>query len=301
MKNTILFVLIFIGLSATAQLKRKTHSTDFTEDQFYTVQNIKHGQFLRVGKGFLYRHIMIFGNYKQDKRTDDWYFFYRDVYNSIMSRGSFVKDKKVGSWFEYYPLQRADSLNKLSQLLGATARAALFADPATKLTQNLAYDTTGQKLMSSGIFLDDEKIGVWNYYSPDGKLLHQYDHSSKKLLINHAIDSVPTGINFLGGGSRFMSLLFGSFALNEERLYGQKSTVFYKVGVEIDTLKCERVKFTGSAAFANYCDRLLLPLREDWIVVRPQVHTDVYIEMTYVFIERRGRFFSVKFLKDSAN
>jgi hypothetical protein len=296
MKYAVLFLLTIISLQVSAQLKRKTHSTEFTEDEFYAVQNIKHGQFIRFGKNYLYRHIMIFGTYKQDKRSDDWYYFYRDLYNSLMSRGSFLKDKKMGSWFEYYPLQQVDSLTSPSQSVKVTPRTGLYLDPVTKTTQTLAYDTLGQKLMSAGFFFEDEKIGRWNYYGIDGKLLHQYDYSLKKLVINNALDSVPSGIAFLGGGARFISLMHGHFTLDESRTYGLKSSMAYKVGTYGDTLRCERIKFVGSSAFAEYCDKIILLLNQDWIIVKPKIESELYVLIDYLFELRKGRTFSVRFV-----
>jgi hypothetical protein len=297
MKYAVQLVLTVITLQVSAQLKQKTHSTEFTEDKFYTVQNIKHGQFIRFGKNYLYRHIMIFGNYKQDKRYDDWYYFYRDLYNSIMSRGSFVKDKKTGSWFEYYPVQQVDSLTRPSRSMKVTSRTGLYLDPITKSTQTLAYDTLGQKLMSAGIFFEDEKIGRWNYYGTNGRLLHQYDHSLKKLITNNAIDSVPSGVAFLGGGTRLISLVHGHFTLDESRTYGQKSIVVYKVSTDGDSVKCEKIKSVGSSAFAEYCDKVVLPLNENWIIVRPEIKNELYIMIDYLFEFRKGRTLSVRFVK----
>jgi hypothetical protein len=297
MKYAVLFLLAITTLQVSAQLKRKTHSTEFTEDEFYAVQNIRHGQFIRFGRNYLYRHIMIFGSYKQDKRSDDWYYFYRDLYNSLMSRGSFVKDKKMGSWFEYYPLQQVDSLTRPSRSIKVISRTDLYIDPVTKTTQTLAYDTLGQKLMSAGIFFENEKIGRWNYYGINGKLLHLYDHSLKKLIINNAVDSIPSGIAFLGGGTRFISLMHGHFTLDESRTYGQKSTLAYKVSTYGDTVKCERIKFVGSSAFAEYCDKILLQLNEDWIMVQPKIESELYILIDYLFEFRKGRTFSVRFVK----
>jgi hypothetical protein len=294
----IVIALLASSLSVTAQLKRKTHNTDFTQDQFYTVQNIKHGQFIRTGSGFFYRHILIFGSYRQDRRSEDWYFFYRDHFNSIMSRGSFVRDKKVGSWFEYYPLDPIDSLTNISQFRGMTAKTALFANPVATSTQTLAYDTTGQKLMSSGVFLEDEKIGLWDYYERNGKLLQQYDHSLKKLIVNHAVDSVQTGINFLGGGNRFFSLFYGEFALSEAHHFGQKSTIIYKISNSRDTITWERIRTTGFTGFAEYCDKIVMPLKSDWIIVHPEVHTEIYLLIDYLYQFRRGRFLTARFVNE---
>lgn len=264
-----IFVLhLFIPINAQVK-KRVVRKRNITEEFHAVNREIKHGLYIKtidfpIGNSF----VLEFGNYDKNVRTGQWLTFYGSSTNSLQSIGIFVHGKKEGLWKYYYPFYDS-SAQTLGSLLGATRKAALVTIKGWHGEKGLAYDTSGQKCMAKGYYMEDEKIGQWKYFSKNNDLLHVYDYDKHKLLINHLPDSLNRSIIFLGGDERLYMYLFELYLLEYDyQELKTPSTVIYNIEPDQNGMQYVLIKKDGDEKFKALCDSILQSVPRDWVLTQ---------------------------------
>lgn len=258
--RTALFLVFSLAQSnASAQMKWKTDYHSYYKEEYQAIQGIRHGAYVRLsGRSIPYIHI--FGRYVQNMRKGNWYFFYPANDNPIYTHGQYYRDKKEGLWFQYYPPSEPRNF------INSTSRAAIVASKDLPGERFLVYDTTGQQLMSRGLYVDDKKVDNWNYFDPSGLLLHSYDHTSNKLITNNLPDSLKRQCTFLGGPQRLLNMIIASQADGDIEPFGTGQEAIVIIGAPNEKVTHAFANPARNRRFEKYVLDLFEGLPNEWLV-----------------------------------
>jgi antitoxin component YwqK of YwqJK toxin-antitoxin module len=260
-----LFLALSIFSTAAAQVKKRTAHTRHTIEEYYDVnKTIRHGQYIKFHYSFFHQNVMEYGFYDKNNKTGEWLTLYSDAANSVASIGSYIKNRKEGTWKYFYP---CGSLGATMNILGTHAKSALLENMDLKELKTLVYDTSGCKLMCNGIYNDDFKAGIWNYYSPTGKIMQQYDYAHNKLLINNETDSIFNGQIYLGGRYRFLTYFYEGYDELIDYSFYRNSNVIYQVEPPSHKDRYTLVSQNSSKVFARFVARIIKMIPDDWVLV----------------------------------
>lgn len=204
----VLLALFNFAASRGQDLVKKRKYKDGVTEEFFVLKEdkkIRHGStIITFNDIFNRQYIVEFGQYDQNKKSGKWLsFYFGDPSNPLKSIGDYSNDLKQGEWRYYYPGNASN--NSMRTLLGGEKRTIVVEPKKNTKVFQIAYDTTGQQIISRGKYIDDEKVGIWNYYSRSGYLLHSYNHDSKELVRNNLADPDNDFLVYLGGPERFFN------------------------------------------------------------------------------------------------
>jgi len=268
-KKKIALALLFLFSLGSVQgqelVKRKKEKDSITEE-FYALKedkDIKHGSALTTYKDILdKKYIVEYGQYDQSKKSGEWLtFYYVDPSNPLKSIGSYTNDLKQGEWRYYYP--GSPSTNSIQTLFGGEKRTNII--PGTKDAKmfRIEYDTIGQKMICTGKYNDDKKIGIWNYYSQSGYLLQRYDHDGNAFMENYLRDSDNDFLIYLGGAERFSNYFrMGQQELKYREPIAKTSEVIFEVQ---KNGSYKVVSSYGDPVHRKQTEKVLETIPNDWI------------------------------------
>jgi antitoxin component YwqK of YwqJK toxin-antitoxin module len=249
---------------------KKTKSGDYEERYFvYKEQpQIKQGQYVKIYTTvFNTQRIVELGNYELDQKTGMWLdFYYLFNNNMLRSYGNYVQGLKQGEWTYFFRYDDFDSTVR-SVLAGNMVNrngTTLFVPKSDRDICAVNIDTTNVRIMETGSYEDDKKIGVWEYFSSDGKLLQKYDHSAGKLLENHA--SPDEFMIYLGGLNRFSS--YQPILLPEKLVMNVETST--SLTFEVKVTGFELLSSNGDPSLIKEVKDQLNKTQNDWILIDPE-------------------------------
>jgi hypothetical protein len=263
-----LMTLLSLNTVYSQELVKKKKHKDGVVEEFYVLKenkNIKQGPVLTTYKDILdNKYIVEFGQYEQNMKSGRWLsFYFVDPTNSLKSLGSYTNNLKQGDWRYYYP---GNSSNKnIQTLFGAEKRTQIIETKKDSKIFQIEYDTLGQQVMSAGKFKDDIKIGVWNYYSRSGYLLHSYNHDSDEFSQNNLRDPSNDFMVYLGGPERFYSYYY----IGQQEI-GTKSPIAKTSEVTYEIEKNGNYKLVSAYGDENHkihTEQILKTIPNDWILL----------------------------------
>ena len=282
MKNlSKLFLALFlfqISIVQGQELTKKKKWKDGNTEEFFVLKEnkvIRQGQSLTVYKDILdNKYIIEFGQYDKNLKTGKWQFFYY-VYpsNSLKAVGIYKDDKKNGLWKDYFPARSSGS--KLMTLFGSEKRTNII-EPKKGVKQfQIQVDSSGQQLMSSGQYLNDKQVGIWEYFSYSGHLIHRFNHSTNELLQNNLREVDNDFVIFLGGPERFQNLYYnGQEEIKIKSPITETSEVTYEL---CENSEYKFIQGYGDEAFKNHVHQILQAISKDWIYLNPNTSKKVQI------------------------
>lgn len=272
MRNKIFLIALAILYSLAVpsqELKWKRKYKDGVTEEFYVLKGdkkIKQGPSLRTYKDMLdNKYVIDFGQYDQNMKSGRWLTFYYivDPLNSLKTDGSYINNVKHGKWNYYYP---ATSSNRsIQRYLGAEIRTKVVNTKKKDLNFKIEYDTSEQQLLCAGQYEKGIKIGVWNYYSSTGYLLHSYDHDANTFVQNKFIDPDNDFLVFLGGPERFYNFYYmGDGNLKTQPKLEQTSEVIYEVE---KSGNFKLVHASGDENYQKQVEDVLNSIPNEWIIL----------------------------------
>jgi hypothetical protein len=218
------------GQPDTIYRHRKVPNEPAVEEQFYVLKSdkkVKHGPYTKYMVGMNRYSIFETGRYIDNRKVGQWDFFYKSTYDQISAKGHFINDMKNGTWAYYFYDGNLDSIKKTNSVRYSQE----------KTTQNEYTISINAKsaVKSSGSYLNDQKIGAWNYFDRKGGLVLTIDHSKDSVTFldphkmpEEAIDGDSFKPFFIGG-KEYLELMMKRNPINE----------INKTGVLIYTLKVD--------------------------------------------------------------
>lgn len=180
-------------------IQRKSNSP-IIEEYFVlkSDKSIKNGNYMKYSERFtIEKYFQEFGSFDHNKKSGVWFYFNSfHPQNPLSIVGEYNDDQRTGQWAYFYLPEIKDT--SVLNLLGFNKKTDIIS---TKKDLQITIDTTGLKLAAIGNFDQNEKVGEWNYYSREGKLIKTYDFSTKKLIFSYTTDSI--NLYLLGGFSHF--------------------------------------------------------------------------------------------------
>lgn len=271
MKKAFLCFLFAISLVVSSlaevspDLVLKTRKSGDYEERYFVYKDqpkIKQDQYVKLNTNYFLgtKRVVEMGSYEQNQKTGMWFDFhyYNNHSNMIRSFGAYVQGKKQGEWSSYFKNDDDDAiLSPILQKPEDINQTSLFIPQSKREICILKIDTSNMHLMEIGQYQDDKKIGIWDYFSPEGALLHKYDHSLEKLIYNRT--SPDTSIIYLGGIERFYNYFsFENLDVNESK---GTNMVDYKVSESEYTL----VESRGSIKWIKTFLKTLQSVPFDWV------------------------------------
>ena len=150
--------------------------------------------------------------------------------NTVQSIGEYRNNKKYGDWVTFH--RPMDTSMPIKVVLGYYKRSNIIKPKKNKDEVSIEIDTSDLRICSNGRYKDNNKIGVWKYYSPYGKLIHVYDHSNNMLLENYDTSERNMSLKYLGGDFRFYREFLTAILENDLYYYG-----FYPKEAKYEVIK----------------------------------------------------------------
>lgn len=249
------------------QILKTKKSGDF-EERFFVYREqptIKQGQYVRFFTNmFGVKMITELGNYELNQKTGTWLNFHyqESLPNTLKSFGSIVQGLKQGEWSYFYPDHDGSAFNFERKKGQPVNKTSFFIPKSNREICTVKIDTTNVRLMEYGSYEDDRKVGVWEYYSTNGNLLHKYDHDAHILLENK--DSIESNVAYLGGLERFISFV------TEAELIDFKSVHTDSIQIDLKILESgyEAVDNGTPAQLTSKILKKLKSIPYDWIYFR---------------------------------
>jgi hypothetical protein len=142
------------------------------EEQFYVLKsdkNIKYGPYTKYMVGMYKYSIFETGRYIDNKKVGQWDFFYKLSSDQIKAKGHFINDMKNGIWIYYYYDDNLDSIKDVN--------SGLYSQAKNNQNEYAISISAKASIKSTGNYLNDQKIGAWNYFDRRGELVLTIDHS----------------------------------------------------------------------------------------------------------------------------
>jgi antitoxin component YwqK of YwqJK toxin-antitoxin module len=266
-------------------VKKKKYKDGITEEFFVLKENkvVRQGQSLTTYTYILdNKYVLEFGQYDKNLKTGKWlFFYYNNPSNFLKSVGNYKDDKKEGHWQYYFPA--SSSGPKLPTIFGSEKRTSI-SEPKKGVNEfQIQIDSSGQQLMSSGDYSNDKQVGVWEYFSYSGHLIHKFDYSSNELLQNNLREPGNDFITFLGGPERFHNL----YATGQQEIE-IKSPITKTSEVTYELAKSGEYKLIqgyGDDAFNNHVNLILQTIPKDWIYLDSNSSKKIQIISKVVYTE----------------
>ena len=275
LKISIITSFFMLTINAYSQeLKKIVKSTLYDGEVYFVRANnkeIKQGQYLKYFESVSLNDKAIgsFGEFDNNKKTGVWIFCDgRHPSNPLIAMGEYSDDKKNGKWiFFYTPLLKSNDSDKF-QILDYGKLTKVHLPDKNEQKFQISLDTTGSKVASTGNYLENKKVGIWNYYKPDGSLVIKYDYSSNRLIYVKE----PFGVEELKGIERF-KWLFLPLAVDklERQPINRNSTVTLEVSTFQDSLSTRRLSNSGAAAYAKIIENVISNMPTDWMNYDPRL------------------------------
>jgi antitoxin component YwqK of YwqJK toxin-antitoxin module len=224
-------------------------------------KSIKHGQYLLVYNDYWFKkYIMEVGQYENNQKAGTWiYFYFKDPSNFIKSVGDYKNGKKEGVWTYYHK----DNHTTMDTMLGSSKRTRIHEPKGGTLEYKIEVDTAGHQLESTGVYLNDQKIGVWEYFSASGALVNSYDHTAGKLLVNNLEHLENSSMTYLGGISRFLNYFYTAQQENPlKKPVTQATEMVFEMKKNGDY---NYVSGSGDALFKEHIAAILQTIPKEWI------------------------------------
>ncbi len=290
--RTVLFFFLFVIpiLTSGQELKRVTRSNPEYGEVYYVLKDnryVKQGKYLKYYEVLFSRNLESFGQFDNNTKTGTWILFNsQHILNPLSSFGEFDSDKKIGQWeFFYSPVLMKDSLIKIL----ASQKLTTFNIPQKDNEEiQILIDTAGIKLAAIGNYNDNQKTGIWEYYSRDGALLCKYDYSSNQMIQNNNLNSYDQ----LGGVERFKTLF--SQSISEKRaksspFFFNNSHVTFEITTNHDSLNIKKIDSLGDFSFDTNVEQIIRNMSLDWINYDPRLeHNNIKIQINYFVNGRTG-------------
>jgi antitoxin component YwqK of YwqJK toxin-antitoxin module len=280
-----LLVLLILNTSIVMaqELQKKVNYTNQRmKEEFYVLKNnkeIRQGQFISTFKHSIYRRQLVeLGQFQNNYKHGSWLsFYYLHSRNPLKSVGSFQKNRKFGYWIYFYPFLN-DTLSTILPAQPETRKKAKYVgEDVLNHSFNIELDTSGVIIMCKGEYENDIKVGVWEYYSPSRRKVHDYNHSKDSLTFYlHEQDSSP--YLFLGGLQRFNAIF------NTIRTETDFKTSFingecrHRISAPD---KYTRVSCTGDGGFEKDINYILRQIPSEWIANSVDIKKDLFIITKY--------------------
>jgi hypothetical protein len=260
-----LLVTLFTCTPLAAQVKKRTAYTRQTVEEYYDVnKTIRHGQYIKFQSNYSFQNVIEYGSYDKNRKTGVWLTLHPDELNSVESIGVYAKDKREGKWKYFYPY---GFRNPKIKVKGIDKKCALLEKSDLKELKILAYDTVGCDLMGSGIYENDLKAGIWNYYSPGKKMIHQYDHTYGRFVKNNDKDTLFIGQTYLGGRTRFMLYFYEGYDQIFDYPFYRNSRVIYEINPPSEKDRYRLVSQDASKTFTQFVQKIIEMIPDNWVVV----------------------------------
>ncbi|NEM97893.1 toxin-antitoxin system YwqK family antitoxin [Pontibacter burrus] len=280
---TLLLVICAIVNSPAQKLTKKQHYKNGISEKYFVLKSdksVKHGQYLRTYNDVWFKdYIIDFGEYSNNQKTGKWYEFYaKDPNNFLRATGEFSNDKKEGWWQLFYLENSAD----IAISLGSQKITAIIEPRKSSDKYNITIDTTRLKKESEGNYSNGSKTGIWSYFDVDGALIHQYDHSSKKLVaINYTLS--PTAyVLYLGNGDRFLN--YYRAAQQDIQLTNSKPPVITKPSEVVfeasDDGTYKQISGFGDQQFMAHVTRIVQSIPQEWVYLDKENPQRVHLVFT---------------------
>ena len=285
-----LLVLLITSPAIGQEFKKIVkNKAKFTEEYFVLRENqsLKQGSYLKT-YGYLTNptYVLEIGRYDNNMKSGKWLNFYAEPSNSLESAGFSQEGKKEGEWKYFYPFKSKN--NSVLFSLGIGKRTFLIDNKNSKREKEVEFDSVGQHIMAKGIYINDNKFGVWEYYSNSGLILNKYDHSSKKMIVNQIYDEQNPFIVFLGGKDRF-STLFVLLLQNDQTTVNVDSQVSFVLETINDSVVYKLTDARGSSNYKNKIVQILHTIPNDWIILDSLSHKKFQIKSSSITIMDESR------------
>jgi antitoxin component YwqK of YwqJK toxin-antitoxin module len=282
---TFLTLLILTTVQAQELYKKKKYKDGVTEE-FYVIKEdktIRHGPSLTRFKDILDNICIIeFGYYTLNKKSGKWLtFYFADGSNSLKSIGNYDNDLKSGDWKYYYA--QTSSGKSIQNLFMPERKADIVKTKNSSQAFQIEYDTVDLRPISAGKYENDNKIGIWNYYSRSGYLIHSYNHDSKELTTNNLRDGGNDFLIYLGGPERFVSL----FHIGQQEMRLEPSIVkTSEIILEVDWNGGYTViNAYGDENYKVYILQILSTIPNDWILLNKESKKKLQLKSKVVVTE----------------
>lgn len=258
----------FISISFCSFSQELTKKSSFkngvTETYYVLKENkaIREGEYLRNSKdmmGNIFLHE--YGQYKNNQKTGKWLgFYFGDANNPLKYAGYYSEGKKVGHWKEFYAVWGKSP--NLIDILYPDKRTALKKTEKGVKGFNVLVDSSNQQVMSEGMYVDDKKSGVWNYYSSSGLKVQSFNHTTGTIVSIFYYEDDNDFMIFLGGKERFLSLYYTAL-IEQHDYYNLPETA--SVVYEIDQYgHFTYIRGTGPEIYKTRIDKVLASLPNEW-------------------------------------
>ena len=271
----ILLILLTAVNSFGQETKRKkVHKGKYIEEYYVLKENkeVRHGQYVRYTKDVLDRKLPLeIGFYEDDEKVGEWYSLYPN--GALKEFGNYEDSKKNGIWIEYYaPGTCGESFTSLFEI-----------HQDIKVDENGAITVVKKEVLISamGEYKRNKEIGVWNYYTRSGDLLHIFDKTSDSLLFSSVHDSVNRKCPYLGGFERFYRLFVEKEEVFENNTSLLETIVVLRLEVIDNILNVIRISSFGDENFAQKIEKNIKLLPDDWM--------KSYLEKPILFVWRLKR------------
>jgi len=247
----------------------KKTKTGAYEERFFVYKEqpqIKQDQYVKFYTNELgAKKVVEFGRFELNQKTGMWMdFYYLRNSNMLRSFGMFVQGKKEGEWTSFFKYENDfNPFSVESNKVGKMNTTNLYIPKSNKEICVLKMDTTNVNLMEWGKYEDDKKIGVWEYYAPDGRLMQKYDHTLGKLLENHAYPD--SFMIYLGGFDRFNSYVHWDIKPNILLNMSDSNSVVF----DVKENGFELLESKGDSMLVNELLNKLKMAPSDWILLTP--------------------------------
>ncbi|MBJ6117969.1 hypothetical protein JAO76_07200 [Pontibacter sp. BT310] len=299
--SLILSLILLATVTSNAQeiTRKSTNNLNISEKYFVLKadKQTKHGQYLSYYSDYLFEdYIIEFGDYENNLKTGRWFSFYhRDPSNFLKAAGEYVEGNKEGAWSYYY---MDDSVTLFTSF--GTQKTTRIIKPK-KASERYQFEISPEKykMSSAGKYSENAKIGIWEYYSLSGKLMHVYDHTANKLLENNHKQPDSTMI-FLGGLDRFYN--YYRSAQHDTKLQKpiditEPTQAIYEIGEDGNY---KLVTGYGNKEFLEHADKIMRAVPQEWINQDGVAKMNVQITYTanYPKNEKKAPFYiNLKFVE----
>ena len=278
-------LLILPKVQGQELVKKKKYKDGVTEE-FYVIKEdktVRHGPSLTRFKDIFDNICIIeFGQYTWNKKTGKWLtFYFADRSNSLKSTGNYDNDLKSGEWKYYYAQNSSDK--SIQNLFMPDRKADIVKTKNSSQAFQIEYDTVDIKPSSTGKYENDNKIGIWNYYSRSGYLVHSYNHDSKEFVTNNLKGAGNDFLVYLGGPERF----FNFFHTRQQEMRVEPSIVkTSEIILEVDLNGTYTVvNANGDENYKAYILQILKTIPNEWILLNKEIKKKLQVKSKVVVTE----------------
>lgn len=231
-------------------------------EEFYVLKSdrsIKNGNYAKyLLKIEIQKYLQEFGNYENGKKNGSWFYFSTGhPLNPLTIIGQYSNEEKSGQWVYFYLPETKDSSSLYH--LGFNRQNYLVS---SKKELSLTLDTTGLKVVATGHFSHDKKVGLWRYYSRYGKLIKTYDFSTEREVFSLGNDSV--NFSLLDGFAHFKEELGSVLSENLNELISlSPATATFEIKLNKDSIDLKS-NDPSNNPFASHIGTAIKNIPQSW-------------------------------------